>query len=101
MSPVERSRSATAIDLHRLNCATVTCEVASGTICVDALEGANVSEFVKWFFDGFGTFLVGLLVGGAGVAGLFLVVKKTRVRQSQKAGDNARQIQINQGGNIQ
>lgn len=49
---------------------------------------------MEWLFEGLGTFLVGLAVGGTGgaTAGWKLAVRKTR--QSQHAGDNATQTQI-------
>jgi hypothetical protein len=49
---------------------------------------------MDWFLDGLGTMLIGLVVGagaGGGI-GWRLGVKSTR--QSQRAGDNARQTQI-------
>ena len=51
---------------------------------------------VQWIFDGIGTAIVsaimGLLVGG--FTGYKFGVKKTKIAQKQKAGDNANQIQI-------
>jgi hypothetical protein len=48
---------------------------------------------MDWFFDGLGTLLIGLLVGGAGggAAGWRLAVRRTV--QKQRAGDKARQVQ--------
>lgn len=54
--------------------------------------------FVDWFFDGLGTMLIGLVIGGAtGTAGGWTIAKNKFTRQSQKAGNNSRQSQI--GGN--
>lgn len=51
---------------------------------------------ISWIFDGIGTAivsgLVGLLLGGA--AGYKIGVKKTKIRQSQRAGKNSSQIQV-------
>lgn len=48
---------------------------------------------MEWFFDGLGTLLVGLIVGGAGggAVGWKLAVRKTS--QRQRGGDNAQQLQ--------
>lgn len=50
---------------------------------------------LEWFFDGLGTFLVGLLLGGTGgSAATWQVVNKRKSRsQRQRAGDNSHQIQ--------
>lgn len=49
---------------------------------------------MDWLFDGLGTMLLGLIVGGGlgGTVGWRFGVKS--VRQSQRAGDNATQSQI-------
>lgn len=51
---------------------------------------------MEWVFDGIGTAIIsailGLLLGGA--AGYRIGVKKTSIRQVQKAGDKAHQTQI-------
>ena len=51
---------------------------------------------ISWIFDGIGTAIisgiVGLLLGGA--AGYKIGVKKTKINQSQKAGNNSSQTQI-------
>lgn len=53
---------------------------------------------MDWFFDGLGTFLIGLLFGGAsGSAVTWRVINTTKVKQSQRAGDRASQTQV--GGN--
>lgn len=51
---------------------------------------------VDWLFDGLGTLLVGLLVGGAGGSAVTwrIMSKRSRVAQKQRAGDNARQMQV-------
>lgn len=49
---------------------------------------------MDWLFDGLGTLLIGLVVGGAGGSVVTWRVASHRLRQSQKAGDNARQTQI-------
>ena len=51
---------------------------------------------ISWIFDGIGTAivtgLVGLLLGGT--VGYKIGVKKTKIRQSQRAGKNSSQVQI-------
>ncbi len=51
---------------------------------------------ISWIFDGIGTAIisgiVGLLLGGT--AGYKIGVKKTKINQSQKAGNNSSQTQI-------
>ena len=51
---------------------------------------------MEWIFDGIGTAIIsailGLLIGG--VAGYRIGVKKSTIKQNQKAGDNAHQTQI-------
>lgn len=51
---------------------------------------------MDWFFDGIGTMLIGLILGGAaGSAVTWRVVsKRSRVTQNQKAGTNAVQVQV-------
>lgn len=55
---------------------------------------------MDWFFDGLGTFLLGLLLGSG--AGSFVSWRLTlrSVRQSQRARDNASQVQIGRNQNI-
>ena len=49
---------------------------------------------MDWLFDGLGTMLIGLLIGGVGggVAGWKIAVRKTS--QKQRARDDASQIQV-------
>ena len=58
---------------------------------------------MEWIFDGIGTELVsaliGLLVGGVAGYGIGVVCTKNKIKQKQKAGDNANQIQIGQVNN--
>ena len=53
-------------------------------------------DVLQWIFDGVGSAIVsailGLLVGG--VAGYRIGIKKTKINQRQKAGNNSSQIQI-------
>ena len=55
-----------------------------------------IASDISWIFDGIGTAivtgLVGLLFGGT--VGYKIGVKKTKIRQSQRAGKNSSQIQI-------
>lgn len=55
-----------------------------------------MEQTTEWLFDGIGTeiisLVIGLLIGGG--AGYRIGVRKTVVRQSEKAGDNAIQQQI-------
>lgn len=48
----------------------------------------------EWLFDGLGTMILGLIIGGTagGVAGWRIGIRSTR--QKQMAGDSATQIQI-------
>ncbi|MGR2751498.1 hypothetical protein [Agromyces arachidis] len=48
---------------------------------------------MEWLFEGLGTLLIGLLIGGAGggAIGWRLAIRKTS--QRQHAGDNASQYQ--------
>ncbi len=49
---------------------------------------------MSWFFDGLGTFLVGLVLG-AGADRLFIMVsQRKKLSQSQKAGHFANQMQV-------
>lgn len=49
---------------------------------------------MEWLFDGLGTLLIGLVIGGGGggVAGWNLAMRRTK--QVQTAGDNSSQVQI-------
>jgi Na+/glutamate symporter len=53
---------------------------------------------MEWFFNGLGTALIGLLIGvvGGGAVGYRIGIKKSN-QQNQKAGNNAKQIQIGEG----
>lgn len=55
---------------------------------------------MEWIFDGIGTAIisaiVGLIVGGG--VGYYIGVNTT-IKQKQKAGDNANQVQIGQVNN--
>jgi len=55
---------------------------------------------MEWFFNGLGTALVGLLLGAlaGGAVGYRIGVNKN-IKQHQKAGDNASQVQIGKGDN--
>lgn len=45
---------------------------------------------MDWLFDGLGTMLLGLAIGGSG--GYY--VGRRSIRQTQKAGDNSTQTQV-------
>jgi biopolymer transport protein ExbB/TolQ len=51
---------------------------------------------IQWVFDGIGTAIVstilGLIVGG--ICGYKIGIKKSIVKQKQKAGNNSTQVQI-------
>jgi len=49
---------------------------------------------MEWLFDGLGTLLIGLLIGGGGggIAGWNLAMRRTK--QVQTAGDSSTQVQI-------
>ena len=57
---------------------------------------------MEWIFDGIGTAilssLVSLLVGGG--IGYRVGINKNKVKQKQKAGDHASQIQIGRDGHV-
>lgn len=57
---------------------------------------------MEWIFDGIGTAilssLVSLLVGGG--IGYRVGINKSKVKQKQKAGDHACQIQIGRDGHV-
>ena len=65
--------------------------------------GELKSKDMEWIFDGIGTELVsaliGLLVGGVAGYGIGVVVTKNKIKQKQKAGDNAKQVQVGQVNN--
>lgn len=48
---------------------------------------------MEWLFDGLGTLLIGLLIGGAGGSAVTWRVMSRRTSQKQRAGDNAHQVQ--------
>lgn len=48
---------------------------------------------MSWFFDGLGTLLVGLVVGGAGGSAVTWRVMVRRQAQKQKAGSGSTQLQ--------
>lgn len=53
-----------------------------------------LDTFFSWFFDGLGTEIVSLLIGGiAGSAIGYKVGVNKSIKQSQSAGDDARQTQ--------
>lgn len=51
---------------------------------------------MDWFFDGLGTMLIGLILGGAAGSTITwrVMVKRSSVKQTQHAGDNATQMQV-------
>ena len=56
---------------------------------------------MEWFFDGLGTLLIGLVIGGAagGTIGWRIALKSHRQSQSQRAGKNSTQTQIGRDQN--
>lgn len=58
---------------------------------------------MEWLFDGIGTeliaALIGAFVGGGTGYGIGVVCTKNKIKQKQKAGDNANQKQIGQVNN--
>ena len=48
---------------------------------------------MEWFFEGIGTFLLGLLLGGGAGSAVTWRIKMNRVVKSQTAGRNSTQIQ--------
>ncbi|GAB3919974.1 hypothetical protein GCM10011575_35820 [Microlunatus endophyticus] len=49
---------------------------------------------MHWFFDGLGTLIVGIIVGGAGGGAAGYRIAARRYHQRQSAGDNANQMQV-------
>lgn len=50
---------------------------------------------MEWLFDGLGTMLIGLVLGGAaGTAGGWNLAKSRLQQQSQKSGNEANQVQV-------
>lgn len=52
-------------------------------------------ESLEWILDGIGTEIISLLIGAAfgGAAG-YKIGSKNKIKQSQNAGNNSKQIQI-------
>lgn len=52
-------------------------------------------EGLEWIFEGIGTELISLVIGAVlgGAAG-YKIGSKNKIKQSQKAGDNSKQVQI-------
>jgi hypothetical protein len=48
---------------------------------------------MDWIFDGIGTLVVGLIIGGAGGSAVTWRVMVSRRSQKQRAGNNSTQIQ--------
>jgi len=55
---------------------------------------------MEWLFEGTGTLLLGLIIGGAtgGVAGYRIAIR--RQRQSQRAGSDSNQLQAGRDINV-
>jgi hypothetical protein len=53
---------------------------------------------VSWFFDGLGTFLIGLVLGAGGDRLVIRASQRKRVVQKQQATSHANQIQV--GGDV-
>jgi hypothetical protein len=61
----------------------------------------NQGEILNWFFDGLGTLIIGLVIGGAGGSGVTWSVMRKKSTQNQKARDNVQQIQAGRNMKIQ
>lgn len=53
----------------------------------------NITEFFKWFFDGFGTQAFFFIVGLCGIGG-FIWFRRNKSKQVQKGGDSSEQEQV-------
>ncbi|MDR3272013.1 MAG: hypothetical protein LBT29_00820 [Flavobacteriaceae bacterium] len=55
---------------------------------------------MEWFFNGLGTAIIGLIVGtiGGSAVGYRIGINK-HTQQTQKAGNNATQVQIGESSN--
>lgn len=76
----------------------VLSENASAVVAI-VMQGRRApgSEgFVDWFFDGLGTMLIGLILGGAAGSTVTwrIMSKRSTVKQKQHAGNNATQVQV-------
>ena len=49
---------------------------------------------MDWFFNGLGTFLIGILIGTPSGILIGRITVKRNIKQTQKAKNNAMQIQI-------
>lgn len=49
---------------------------------------------MDWFFDGLGTLLIGMVLGGGGGSAVTWKVVTRRIKQTQEAGDFAQQSQV-------
>jgi hypothetical protein len=63
---------------------------------VEAQEHLKKETLVDWFFDGLGTMILGLILGGAAGSTITwrVMSKRSTVKQQQRAGDKATQVQI-------
>ncbi|AWT26344.1 hypothetical protein Csp1_15590 [Corynebacterium provencense] len=48
---------------------------------------------MDWFFDGIGTLLIGLIIGGSGGSAITWKVMSKRISQKQNSGNHAYQVQ--------
>lgn len=62
------------------------------------IPGCKELFAVSWFFDGLGTFLLGLILGAGGDRLIIKASKRKRVVQRQQATSHANQVQV--GGDV-
>ena len=56
---------------------------------------------MNWFFDGLGTFLIGVIIGAGGDRFWLRHSQKRVVSQKQTAGPNAQQMQVGGDFNVE
>lgn len=62
---------------------------------INQCGGNEMYEFSKWFFDGLGTAIIGLIIGviGGGATGFKIAKHKYKIAQKQVAGNDSEQTQ--------
>lgn len=60
----------------------------------DSWKKSIEGKSMDWIFDGIGTLLLGLLVGGAGGSAVTWRVVSNRQSQRQRAGSHSTQLQV-------
>lgn len=71
-------------------------------IVIQGRKAPGNEAFVDWFFDGLGTILIGLILGGAAGSTVTwrIMSKRATVKQRQRAGNNATQVQVGRDARV-